>query len=72
MTDDWPCSVLDRHTILSAIGKFMRTHKSGADRLLELLETIPPDRTEAEYRKLKESAALNMPPGWYDRSVESA
>jgi hypothetical protein len=48
-TTEWSCSELDRKTLDREIGRFLRTHRDGAGRLLELLHAVPPDRTEAEH-----------------------
>lgn len=61
---DWPVSPLDRPALINAIGKFLRTHKHGGSRLLTLLESVPQDRTEEEYRALREASKLYMPSGW--------
>lgn len=54
---NWPGSIIDKHILMDAIGKFLRTHKGGGQILTAWLESVPPDRTEEEYRKLKETAA---------------
>jgi hypothetical protein len=53
MTNDttaWSCSEIDGKTIEREIAKFLRTHKDGAGPLLDLLSTVPADRSEDEYR----------------------
>jgi hypothetical protein len=40
-----------------AFVSYERTFNKGGSRLMELLESIPPDRTEEEYRELQERAA---------------
>lgn len=47
---NWPGSQLEQATLIDEIGKFLRTHRNGTARLLEWLESCPPDRTEDEYR----------------------
>ena len=47
--EGWACSTLDRVTLDREIAKFLRTHKDGAGTLLELLHTVPPDRTEEQH-----------------------
>jgi hypothetical protein len=54
---DWPGSIVQQQGLSDKIGKFLRTHNKGGSRLMELLESIPPDRTEEEYRELQERAA---------------
>lgn len=53
---EWSCSAIDRATLEREIATFLRTHTDGAGRLLELLESVPPDRTEAEYRAIRAMA----------------
>ena len=48
--EGWSCSTLDRVTLEREIAKFLRTHRDGAGPLLDLLASVPADRTEAEYR----------------------
>ena len=55
---EWACSELDRKTLDREIASFLRTHKDGAGTLLDLLHTVPPDRTEAEYRATRALAVL--------------
>jgi hypothetical protein len=57
-TTEWSCSELDRVTLEREIAKFLRTHRDGAGTLLELLHTVPPDRTEAEYRATRALALV--------------
>ncbi len=56
--EDWSCSSLDRKTLEREIAKFLRTHKDGAGPLLELLRSVPPDRTEGEYRATRALALV--------------
>ena len=49
-TTEWACSELDGKTLDREIAKFLRTHRDGAGTLLELLSSVPADRTEGEYR----------------------
>jgi hypothetical protein len=53
---DWPGSVIQQTMLVSAVGKFLRTHHKGGQRLLEWLKSVPADRTEAEYRQLRREA----------------
>lgn len=53
----WPGSIIDQHSLIESIGKFLRTHKDGDQRLMDWLESVPPDRTEEEYRQLQQDAA---------------
>ncbi len=53
---EWFCTALDRATLEREIATFLRTHADGAGRLLELLASIPPDRSEAEYRSIRAMA----------------
>ena len=55
--ESWPGSILDQHSLIESIGKFLRTHKGGGQRLMDWLESVPPDRTEEEYRQLRQDAA---------------
>jgi len=55
--ENWPGSIIQKIALLGAIGKFLRTHKAGGKILTDWLESVPPDRTEDEYRQLKETAA---------------
>ena len=48
-TTELSCSELDRVTLEREIARWLRTHRDGAGILLELLHTVPPDRTEAEH-----------------------
>jgi hypothetical protein len=50
---EWSCSDLDRATLEREIATFLRTHTDGAGRLLELLASVPPVRTEAEFRSIR-------------------
>ncbi len=50
---EWACSDLDRATLEREITTFLRTHVDGAGRLLDLLASVPPDRSEAEYRSIR-------------------
>ena len=53
---EWSCTALDRATLEREIATFLRTHVDGAGLLLELLASIPPDRSEAEYRAIRAMA----------------
>ncbi len=53
---EWSCSDLDRATIEREIATFLRTHTDGAGLLLELMASVPPDRSEAEYRAIRAMA----------------
>ena len=53
---EWACSDLDRITLAREIARFLRTHRDGAARLLELLASVPPSRTEGEYRSIRAMA----------------
>jgi hypothetical protein len=55
--ENWPGTILDKCMLMEAIGKFLRTHKGGGKILTDWLESVPPDRTEEEYKQLKEAAA---------------
>ena len=57
-TIEWACSELDRVTLEREIAKFLRTHRDGAGTLLELLSSVPPDRTEGEYRATRALALV--------------
>lgn len=48
-TTEWACSTLDRVTLEREIARFLRVHRDGAGLLLDLLASVPADRTEAEY-----------------------
>jgi hypothetical protein len=56
--EGWACSTLDRVTLDREIAKFLRTHRDGAGTLLELLSSVPADRTEAEYRATRALAVF--------------
>jgi hypothetical protein len=56
-TRDWPGSGVQQQMLIDAVGKFLRTHQEGGQRLMDLMASIPPDRTEEEYRELRERAA---------------
>jgi hypothetical protein len=61
MTDDdrfdsWPGSHLNQLMLAVSIGKFLRTHQNGGARILEWLDSVPPDRTEEEYAALRKQA----------------
>ena len=53
---EWSCSAIDRATLEREIARFLRTHRDGAGRLLELLASIPADRSEAEFRSIRAMA----------------
>ena len=55
---EWACSELDRKTLEREIAKFLRTHKDGAGPLLELLRSVPPDRTEEQHAAARALAVL--------------
>ena len=57
-TIEWACSELDRVTLEREIAKFLRTHRDGAGTLLELLSSVPADRTEGEYRATRALALV--------------
>jgi hypothetical protein len=46
---DWPVSIISQILIEDAIGKFLRTHRGESRALIEALDALPADRTEAEY-----------------------
>jgi hypothetical protein len=54
---DWPGSIVQQQVLIDKIGKFLRTHQDGGHRLIELMEQLAPDRTEEEYRELRERGA---------------
>jgi hypothetical protein len=54
----WPGSIVQQHMLIDAIGKFLRTHHNGGQRLKDLMQSVAPDRTEEEYRELRERAAV--------------
>lgn len=54
---NWPGSILERCVLMDDIGKFLRTHKGGGKILMDWLASVPPDRSEEEYRQLKKEAA---------------
>jgi hypothetical protein len=56
-TQSWPCNQLDRTVLTSEIGKFLRSHSDGFSKLIELLHSVPPDRTEEEFTQLVRLAA---------------
>jgi hypothetical protein len=56
-TKDWPGSIVQQQVLIDKIGKFLRTHQHGGYRLIDLMEGIPPDRTEEEYREIRERGA---------------
>lgn len=45
---------MDKMGLVDEIGKFLRTHQNGGQRLLDWLVSVPPDRTEEEYARLRE------------------
>ena len=51
--DNWPGSVVQKIMLLQVIGKFLRTHQGGGYRLLEWLDSVPSDRTEEDYARLR-------------------
>lgn len=55
--ETWPGSIVQQHLLIDAIGKYLRTHGDGGKRLMEWLESMPPDRTEEEYRELRRAEA---------------
>ena len=57
-TTEWSCSELDRVTLEREIASFLRTHRDGAGTLLELLRSMPADRSEDEYRATRALAVL--------------
>jgi hypothetical protein len=57
-TTEWACSELDGKTLDREIAKFLRTHRDGAGTLLELLSSVPADRTEGEYRATRALALV--------------
>jgi hypothetical protein len=54
--EKWPVSIVDRDTLVSLIGKFLRTHRDGRNQLFQLLDSIPGDRTEAEFSQERKEA----------------
>jgi hypothetical protein len=47
--DEWPVPLIVRIEIEDEIGRFLRTHRSGHEALKQALNSLPPDRTEAEF-----------------------
>ncbi len=45
----WPGSIIDRAIVEKAIGKYLRTHRGGGQKLLDWLRSDPADRTESEF-----------------------
>jgi len=64
---NWPGSIIQKCVLKDAIGKFLRTHKGGGRILMDWLVSVPPDRTEEEYRQLKEAAAQE-----HEEGIEAA
>ena len=54
--DDWACSIIGRQMLEERIGRFLRTHRDGHMQLERLLDSVPPDRTEAQYLEEREQA----------------
>lgn len=52
---NWPLSIIDRVALSDDIGWFLRTHINGAEKLRDLMISIPPDFSEAELRQVRES-----------------
>ena len=48
--EDWGCSIVERVMLERGIAQFLRTHRDGYDHLLAWLDTVPSDRTEAEWQ----------------------
>ena len=46
---EWPVPLIVRIQIEDEIGRFLRTHRRGHEALTQLLASLPPDRTEAEF-----------------------
>ena len=57
-TTEWSCSELDRKTLDREIASFLRTHRDGAGTLLELLSSVPADRSEEDYRAARALAVF--------------
>ena len=52
---NWPLSIIDRVALSDDIGWFLRTHVNGAEKLRDLMISVPPDFSEAELRQLRQS-----------------
>jgi hypothetical protein len=48
--DNWPGSIVEIVMIKESVGGFLRTHRNGSDILYNLLKSVPPDRTEEQYK----------------------
>jgi hypothetical protein len=46
---EWPVPLVSRIEIEDEIARFLRTHRGGKGALLQLLSSLPPDRTEDEF-----------------------
>lgn len=55
-SEKWPCGILDRVLLVAQVGDFLRTHRKGWEQLMEWMESVPPDRTEAEYEQEREAS----------------
>ena len=56
-TQNWPGTTPQHWMLSDAIGHFLRTHKGGWKLLLNALDSVPSDRTEAEYQAQKAALA---------------
>ena len=55
ISEKWPSSEVGHLILMDVVGKFIRTHQGGMKRLMELLDSVPADRTEEEHRQLMEA-----------------
>lgn len=55
---NWHTTILDRVALEQEICKFLRTHTNPDERLMEWMQSIPPDHTEAEHDRAWRSRTL--------------